>query len=70
MQQEPPATPSREARFEAETDVYLSIRKLPDDADLALYWKDESRFPKVKLLAAKSLPILRLLLSAYLVRLE
>ena len=36
MQQEPPATRSREARFDAEFDAYLSIRKLPDDADLAL----------------------------------
>ena len=58
MQQEPPATRSREARFEAEIDAYLSIRRLPDDADPALYWKDESRFPTIKLLAAKYLPIL------------
>ena len=36
----------------------LSIRNLPDKADLALYWKEESRFPTIKLLAAKYLPIL------------
>ena len=54
MQQEPPATRSREAQFDAEIDAYLSIRKLPDDADLASYWKEESRVPKITLLPAKS----------------